>query len=125
MTKPVAEWDEHYVLGLPRESDTLERKGSALLDLSLPQANEGRVLIELARQLSAFANTGGGRIIYGLTDKGEVDQGGVSQIVRGRRSTKEWLEDLIPSLTDYEIVGVNVYEISGKQQNSKIEQGKA
>jgi hypothetical protein len=75
--------------------------------------------------LSAFANTGGGRIVYGLTDKGEVDSGGVSRTFRGRRSTKEWLEDLIPSLTDYEIVGVNVYEITGKGADSKIESGRA
>lgn len=125
MTKPVAEWDEDYLLGLPLENDTLERKGSTLLDLSLPQANEGKVLNELAKQLSAFANTGGGRVIYGLTDKGEVDHGGVSRILRGRRSTKEWLEDLIPSLTDYEIVGVNVYEITGKEADSKIHSSRA
>jgi len=125
MTKPVEEWDEEYLLSLPLENDTLERKGSALLDLTLPQANEGKVLQELAKQLSAFANTGGGRIVYGLTDKGEVDSGGVSRTFRGRRTTKEWLEDLIPSLTDYEIVGVNVYEITGKGADSKIESGRA
>jgi hypothetical protein len=125
MTKPVEEWDEEYLLSLPLENDTLERKGSTLLDLTLPQANQGKVLLELAKQLSAFANTGGGRIVYGLTDKGEVDSGGVCRSFRGRRPTKEWLEDLIPTLTDNEIVGVNVYEITGKEADSKIQPGRA
>jgi len=123
--KPASEWDEDYVLSLPLEDDTLERKGSALLDLTLPKVNEDAVRDELAKQLSAFANTGGGVIIYGVTDAGKVDQGGISRSVKGRQATKEWLEDLIPILTDYEILGVNVYEIAPKDQNSSISSTKA
>lgn len=125
MPKPVHEWGEDDVLSLPLEDDTFERKGTRLLDLTLPGVSEDAVRDELAKQLSAFANTGGGRIIYGLTDAGEIDAGGVSTNVKGRRSTKEWLDDLIPSLTDYEIVGVNVYEITAKTQGSAIQPEKA
>ena len=126
MPKPAAEWHEDYVLSLPiGESDKLERKGARLLDLTISDVREDTVRDELAKQLSAFANTGGGALIYGVGDDGGVDMGGVSRMIRGRTSTKAWLEDLIPVLTDYEVVGVNVYEVSPKEQDSAIEPGKA
>jgi len=126
MSKPVVEWTEDDVLSLPRdENDTFERKGAKLLDLTLPQVNEGDVLNELAKQLSAFANCGGGQIIYGLDDGGGVDNGGVARSLRGRQSTKEWLENRISTLTDFEIVGVNVYEILPKQSGSSLDQNKS
>ena len=117
------DWDEEYVLSLPLgENDRLERKGTPSLDVT-PGGNEGKTRSELAKQLSAFANTGGGQIVYGLKNDGSVDSGGVSETIRGL--TKEWLEDLIPVLTEFEISGVNVYPIRGKSSSSKIENGKA
>ena len=111
------------MLSLPTgENDRFERKGTRALDLDAG-ANEGKVRDELAKQLSAFANTGGGQIVYGLRDDGSIDSGGVSVAIRG--STKEWLEDLIPVLTDFEIVGVNVYPITSKSDQSKLKKGKA
>jgi hypothetical protein len=121
MPKPVAEWSEDDVLSLPvGENDTFERKGARLLDLAIPGVNEGKVLDELAKQLSAFANTGGGQIIYGLIDAGAVDNGGIARSVRGRQSTKEWLEEVIPTLTDFEVVGFNVYDIQPKATGSSL-----
>jgi hypothetical protein len=119
MKTHVSEWTEEIVLSLPpHENDTFERKGAALLDLTHPRANEGEILNELAKQLSAFANTGGGQIIYGLDNTGAVDNGGIARSVRGRQSTKEWLENIIPTLTDFEILGFNVYEILPKSTGS-------
>jgi hypothetical protein len=54
---------------------------------------------------------------------GRSTPGGVSVAIRG--STKEWLEDLIPVLTDFEIVGVNVHQIASESDHSKLEKGKA
>lgn len=120
MPKPVAEWTEDDVLALPAgENDGFERKGAALLDLTLPGVKEDSVLNELAKQLSAFANTGGGQIIYGVTNAGTLDDG-IARVVKGRQSTKDWLEDLIPTLTDFEIVGFNVHEIRSKSSGSAI-----
>jgi hypothetical protein len=126
MQKPAAAWEEDDVLALPPgETDGFERKGARLLDLTISGVNQDDVFNELAKQLSAFANTGGGQIIYGVTDGGAVDNGGVARTVKGRQSTEEWLEDVIPTLTDYEIVGFNVYEIAPKTSRSAIDANKS
>jgi hypothetical protein len=121
MAKPTADWNEDDILALPAgENDFFERKGARLLDLTIPKVREDDVRDELAKQLSAFADTGGGRIIYGVNDAGTVDNGGVARVLKGRQSTKEWLENVIPTLTDFEIVGCNVYEITPKPERSVI-----
>jgi hypothetical protein len=126
MPKPVAEWTEDDVLALPAgENDGFERKGAALLDLTIPGVKEDSVLNELAKQLSAFANTGGGQIVYGVTDSGAIENGGIARVVKGRQSTREWLEDVIPTLTDFEILGFNAHEIRPKSSGSAIGTDKA
>lgn len=126
MPNPIENWTEDDVLALPAgENDSFERKGSRLLDLKLPGVDEDKVLNELAKQLSAFANAGGGQIIYGVADDGTVENGGIASSVKGRQSTKEWLEDVIPKLTEFEILGFNVYEIGPKPDASSIAAGKA
>jgi hypothetical protein len=119
MLTPKDGWKEDDVLSLPLdENDAFERKGARLLDLTLPGTNENEVRNELAKQLSAFANTGGGHIIYGIDDRGNVE--GIARTLRGRQSTKDWLESVIPTLTDYEIVGVNVHEVPPNQSGSSL-----
>jgi hypothetical protein len=126
MPTPISSWTEDDILGLPAgENDSFERKGSRLLDLRLPGVQENDVLNELAKQLSAFSNAGGGQIIYGVANNGTVDGGGVALSVKGKQSTKEWLEDVIPKLTEFEIVGFNVYPIPPKPDMSSIDPGKA
>jgi Putative DNA-binding domain len=122
MVKPVGEWDEEYILSLPSENFEVERKNSKKLDLKLG-ADENDVLNELAKQLSAFANMGGGKIIYGLNNDGSID-GGVSKEIK-KNGTKEWLEQQIPNLTEYEVLGVNVFEIEAHDTSSQIGVGKA
>src|SRR5882672_3409423 len=93
MPKAIGTWDEDDILALPRgENDAFERKGSRLLDLTVAGVSQDDVLNELGKQLSAFANTGGGRIFYGLADNGTVDSGGVTRLIRGRQTAKDWLE---------------------------------
>jgi hypothetical protein len=121
MPKPVSDWEEEDVLALPPgENDGFERKGAQLLDLTIPNVKDNAVLNELAKQLSAFANMGGGQIIYGVTNAGTISNGGIARVIRGNQPTKEWLEDVIPTLTDYEITGFNVYEIQPKPSGSAL-----
>lgn len=124
--KDVREWGESYILSLPPgEHDWVEFKGSALLDLSLPSVDENRVLEELSKQLSAFSNTGGGTLVYGVADRGgrrSVDCGGVS--LRVKNGTKEWLEDVIPRLVELELRKFNVYVVESAGEASSITPGK-
>src|ERR1700722_4659970 len=126
MPKPIEAWDEDDVLALPRgENDNFERKGSRLLDLTIPRVTQDDVLNELAKQLSAFANTGGGRIFYGVADDGTVDGGGITRLLRGRQTAKDWLETVAPAIVEYEIVGVNFHEVVPKAAGSVIGADKA
>src|SRR5215468_10385385 len=116
-------WTEESIEAIPREDNFIERKSSRLLDL-VSGANRERVRDELAKQLSAFANAGGGAIILGVDNSGMID-GGIPLVLRGRQTTKEWLEDIIPDLTEPEIVGVQVIDVKRENTTSKIELGKA
>lgn len=123
--KEVLDWDEDYILNLPQgEHDWLEFKSSRLLDFSLPGVDTNAVLAELSKQVSAFANSGGGTIIYGIEDTPigtprtiDVD-GGVSLGLKN--GTKEWLEDVIPNLVDFAISSFNVYVVTAKDAESGI-----
>lgn len=124
--KPIADWDENYIIGLPRgEFDWIEFKGRRALDFSISGVDENKVIDELSKQLSAFANSGGGTLVYGFTDPKDlssrtVEEGGVSLKLRGR-NTKEWLEDIIPNLIDHPLQRFNVYALVKSAQNPSIQ----
>jgi hypothetical protein len=128
--KSVVEWDEQYIISLPSgEHDWLEVKGARALDLKVSGVDENKALDELSKQLSAFLNSGGGALVYGIADAPpnglrQIDNGGVSLSIKGR-STKEWLEDVIPNLVDLPLVGFNVYAITKGGANSNIAEDKA
>lgn len=127
--KPVAEWDESYIIGLPKgEFDWIEFKGRRGLDFSLPKIDENKVLSDLSVEISAFANSGGGTLVYGFTDPKDlsarmIDDGGVPINLKGR-NTKEWLEDVIPNLVDHPIRQFNVYALTKSAQNPSVHSGR-
>jgi hypothetical protein len=118
MPRSISDWTEDDVLSLPAESSTVERKGAPSLDLTLPGADENKVLNEMAKQVSAFANSGGGRLIYGVKNDSSIDNGGITRIFKGRQNTKEWIEDVTPTLTEFPVLGINVYEILPRKEGS-------
>src|SRR5258708_32636692 len=77
------------------EHDYFDRKSGALFDT--PDRNS--LLDTLAKAASAFANSGGGHLILGVTDVGVPD--GVPRISSGRTTTRDWLEQKLPQLLDY------------------------
>jgi Putative DNA-binding domain len=129
--KDIHEWDETYLLNLPSgEFDWIEFKESKKLDFSLSGINRDVVLRELSKQISAFANSGGGVIVFGIENPKsgqplKVDtEGGVS--LNLQKGTREWLEDVIPNLVDFPISKVNVYELTAKENEaSQIKPDKA
>jgi predicted HTH transcriptional regulator len=76
-------WTEEQVTELPTgEHDYFERKSGKLFDVS----DRNGLLDTLAKGASAFANSGGGHFILGVTDAGELN--GVPHIWSGRTSTR-------------------------------------
>ena len=129
---PAREWDEQYVLSLPiGEFDWFEAKGRKALDLTLPGVRESDVLETLAKAISAFANSGGGVLVYGLSNPStaagqwRVDDGGVSTVVKGKSDTREWLETVIPNLVDFPLTRFNVYAVLPTDPSSQIHRDRA
>jgi len=117
--KPAVEWDLGHILQLPLgEFDWVEFKGRKGLDFSLPGVDENKVLDELAKQLSAFANSGGGVLVYGVLNPMDqkprsVDDGGISIAIKSP-NTREWLEDVVPNLIEFPLKKFNVYALTNK-----------
>ena len=116
--KNVEDWDLDYILNLPEgEHDWVEFKSSRSLDFTAPGGDQSKALNELSKQISAFANSGGGSIVYGIEDQAAgqpraVDAtGGVP--ANFRKGTKEWLEDVIPTLVEFPLASFNLYPLIG------------
>lgn len=100
-------FDENYIEGLIRgkiqESLYLDYKRSESLE------NTEHCKKEISKDVSAFANSDGGKIIYGVIEEGhipkKIDHG---QPVKGKR---EWLEQVIKSNIQPRILGVRTYQI--------------
>jgi hypothetical protein len=115
--KPASEWDLAYILGLPEgEFDWVEFKSRPSLDFSAPGFLAGKFEDELAKQLSAFANSGGGVLVYGIKNPvnnqpKSVDDGGIS-IACKKPNIREWLEDVIPNMVEFPLKKFNVYVLT-------------
>lgn len=123
--KEPRDWTEEYILNnLPvGEFDWLEIKGSQVVKPEAKQVD--REL--LSKAISAFANSGGGSLVLGLKQSGnlwEVDSGGILAKI-GNTTTREWLEDVIPHLVELPLQTFNVYEPRKSSVQSKIDPDKA
>ncbi len=123
--KAIDEWDENYILDLAagKELDALEFKGRLEVDRTLPNVNDIR-RDSLSKTLSALVNLGGGILILGINDKTKnIDDGGIDKNIKN--GTKEWLENILPPLVDPPLPKLNVYEICGISEDSRILPGHA
>jgi predicted HTH transcriptional regulator len=92
--KPANDWDEAYLQELIRvgeqEGLRLDYKASAALDKTDGKKNE------VSKDVSAFANSAGGYLVYGMLENKHVPtsiDGGVDRNL----ITKGWLESVIKS----------------------------
>ena len=108
-------WHENDILNLPLEENSdSERKSGKLFD----DRNEFEKTVSKA--ISAFSNSGGGHLILGIDDEGKPD--GLPENV-GRTSMKDWLEQKIPHLVDYQIRDFRVHTVI-KSTQTKIPENK-
>lgn len=103
-------WSEARLVGLePQEHDNQEFKSS--LFICTPTGTiRADFMDNLSKQISAFANAGGGNLFLGIDDKGKID-GGVHNRLR-QNGTREWLEDVIRAVVDPAVKEYNVYEVA-------------
>lgn len=110
MSKPSRNWDEADILslitnGVP-ESINLDYKRSAALDKT-----DHRSKANISKDVSAFANSAGGTIVYGVCEDGqlptEIDGG-----VDAADISKEWLENVINSTIQPRIDGIRINQVA-------------
>jgi hypothetical protein len=101
------QWTELQVKELPSgEHDYFERKSGRLFD---NPAERNNLLDVLAKAASAFANSGGGHLVFGVDDNGGID--GVPRIFSGTTTTRDWLEQKLPDLLDYKLNDFRVHTV--------------
>ncbi len=115
-------WTEDDLLALgPDEYDFQEYKGSAFV------YEQGQIsasfAVDLSKQVSAFANGGGGHILLGLDDQGCIDGGLPVGLKKG--GTRSWLEDVVPGLVDPPLSTFNIHEVTASHPGSAIRPGHA
>lgn len=101
-------WDEDALLMIIRsetqENIALDYKESRALDKTESKKRE------LAKDVSAFANSEGGTLIYGIKEDGrlpvEFDEG-----IDPNEITKEWIENVIISTIHQRVEGVRITQI--------------
>ena len=101
-------WDETTVRNLIRdgvtENLTLDYKAAAALK---PKTQS--VKNEIGKDVSSFANSAGGTIIYGIVERNHlpVSVDGIDPIV----VTREWLEQVISSRIQRRVDGVRIHQV--------------
>jgi len=112
--KPPWEWEEDNLLDLIKagiqESIDLDYKRSAALGNTDGKKNE------ISKDVSAFANSAGGTIVYGMIENKHVP----TELDSGydpKEISKEWLEQVINSRIQRRIDGVRVKQINLRTQS--------
>lgn len=85
------------------ESIHLDFKAAGALD----KTNEKRA--EIAKDVSAFANSDGGIIVYGITEENHVASN--FSFIEGNEYTKEWLERVINDGIQRRVLGIQISPI--------------
>jgi hypothetical protein len=103
-------WTESDVLSFPTEHDQFERKSGRLVK------DDKEFRESLAKAVSAMANSHGGHLVLGVENDGRID--GVPSVIKGRQSTREWLEQIIPNLLEYPLQDFRVHEVEPDRSTS-------
>ncbi len=102
------EWREEDLLNLisagEKESITLDYKACGSLQNTDGKKNE------LSKDVSAFANSAGGTIVYGVSENGHVPTG-LDSGFHPNEISKEWIEQVLNSRIQRRISGIRINQI--------------
>jgi predicted HTH transcriptional regulator len=121
--KPPWAWIESDILALitnkVREDHTIDYKACGAL---LPSAkkNKQQVIEEISKDVSAFANSAGGTIAYGVIDDKNLPVAIDSGYDPNQEVTKEWLEQVINSNIKRRINGVRINTVDISNPPGKV-----
>ncbi len=96
----------------PAEDDRWEFKGAKLLETS----SKNELLKVLSKQVSAFANSGGGNLVLGLSDSRVIEP--CEQFV-GRQPMKDYLATMVEQSVEYPLRHFKVHRIPCTGDDSK------
>jgi len=108
---PLANWNEHEVLQL------IQNAQEEFLELDFKRGdslkNTDQNKKEISKDVSAFANTIGGTIMYGIEEDPIAPHAAISiSPVNPKVTTKEWLEQVINSNVQPRIPGIRITPIN-------------
>ena len=95
-----------------QESLNLDYKGCESLDKRNPKSKK-----DLSKDVSAFANSAGGVIIYGVIETNHVPTA-IDSGYDHTNITREWLEQVINSTIQRRIEGIRIKQIELRKSNS-------
>ncbi|TDL70422.1 ATP-binding protein [Paenibacillus amylolyticus] len=103
---------QNLIINQVKENINLDYKASA----SLAKMNDN-CKKELSKDVSAFANSDGGILIYGVVEEGNIpiriDDGCDPNVV-----TREWIEQIIDSRIQRKIAGIRIHQVGLSGENS-------
>jgi hypothetical protein len=112
--RPVSQWDRTDLEALIRdgvqESLTIEYKRSASLGRSSERRNE------ISKDVSAFANSAGGTIVYGIIEK-DHQPVGLDEGKNTNEISREWLDQTIKATIQPRITGIIIQPIAVSANN--------
>jgi hypothetical protein len=115
VAKPSWQWTENDLLKMKRnqteESLNLEFKGSVSLGIDESKKSE------ISKDVSAFANSEGGDIVYGVSEVGKPPSrfGDIDSGIDASLITPEWLEQVINSRIHPRIEGIRIKPVALKK----------
>ena len=116
--KPPTEWKEEDIQKLIDqkigESTTLEYKACDALRI---KKSRDKVISEISKDVSAFANAAGGTIVYGVIEQNHRPARIDPNPYHPEEITKEWLENVIDSNISRKIDGVIINQIELQTSN--------
>jgi Schlafen, AlbA_2 len=95
------------------EDDRWEIKSASLLD----SQKRGELKQELGKQVSAFANSGGGYLIFGISKQRQIES---CPAMVGRQTMKDFLATMVEQSVEYPIRDFRVHPVAHSGDNTKL-----